>query len=239
MRLGDFKVLTFDCYGTLIDWESGIWAALQPLIRKGDLKIARDAALESFARHESRQEQTTPTMRYSELLALVHSRLAEEWNVAPDAELDRTFGGSVPHWPAFHDSPAALAYLKQHYKLVILSNIDRTSFRASNMKLGVAFDAVYTAEDIGSYKPDPRNFAYLLRHLQGDIGLERKDVLHTAQSLFHDHVPALAAGLARAWIDRRQGQAGSGATIPLAERPSVDFHFPSMAALVDAHRAGA
>jgi 2-haloacid dehalogenase len=237
MHLHDFKVLTFDCYGTLIDWESGIWTALQPLLETGGLALGRDEALEAFARHESAQEAATPALRYRELLALVHANLAKEWGVETDEALNMAFGLSVPDWPAFADSPAALDYLKRHYRLVILSNVDRASFKASNRKLGVEFDAVYTAEDIGSYKPDARNFAYLLRHLADDLGLGKKDILHTAQSLFHDHVPAIKAGLATAWIDRRQGKAGSGATLPTASPPRVDFHFPSMAAMVAAHSA--
>ena len=236
MELTDFKVLTFDCYGTLIDWESGIWEALQPMIAAGNVKTGREAALETFARHESAQESATPAMLYSELLALVHAHLAEEWSVPADGARNKAFGQSVPAWPAFPDSAKALEYLKQHYKLVILSNVDRASFKASNKKLGVEFDAIYTAQDVGAYKPDPRNFAYLLEHLQSDLGLAAGDVLHTAQSLFHDHAPAGRAGLARAWIDRRQGQSGGGATMPLAERPAVDFYFPSMAAFVDAHK---
>jgi 2-haloacid dehalogenase len=235
MALTDFEALTFDCYGTLIDWESGIWEALQPMIGAGKVKIGREAALETFARHESAQESATPAMLYSDLLALVHAQMAEEWGAAADVGRDKAFGQSVSSWPAFPDSARALEYLKQHYKLVILSNVDRTSFKASNKKLGVEFDAVYTAEDIGAYKPDPRNFAYLIGRLKSDLGLEKKDVLHTAQSLFHDHAPAQRAGLARAWIDRRQGRAG-GATMPMAERPAVDFYFPSMAAFVEAHK---
>ncbi len=236
MQLTDFKVLTFDCYGTLIDWESGIWEALQPMLATADNKLGREAALEVFARHESAQEQATPAMVYSELLALVHRYMAEEIGAPANAAFDKAFGRSVPHWPAFADSHHALAYLKQHYKLVILSNVDRASFKASNRKLGVTFDAIYTAEDIGSYKPDPRNFAYLIQHVKSDLGLSPKEVLHTAQSLFHDHAPAGQAGLARAWIDRRQGQSGGGATMPLAERPQVDFYFPSLSAFADAHK---
>jgi 2-haloacid dehalogenase len=236
MELTDFKVLSFDCYGTLIDWESGIWEALQPMMALAANKLSREAALEVFARHESAQESATPAKIYSELLGVVHAHMAEELGVPADVARDKTFGHSVPHWPAFADSAKALTYLKQHYKLVILSNVDRTSFKASNKKLGVEFDAVYTAEDIGSYKPDPRNFAYLIEHLQSDLGLSAKNDLHTAQSLFHDHAMAKKVGLARAWIDRRQGQAGGGATMPLADRPDVDFYFPSLAALVDAHK---
>lgn len=238
MKLADFKVLTFDCYGTLIDWESGLWAALQPLIAKGGPKLGRDGTLEEYARHESAQQAETPALRYSELLARVHKRLAAAWGVAADEAMHRAFGASVPAWPAFPDSPQALAYLKAHYKLAILSNVDRTSFAGSAKRLGVAFDAVYTAEDVGSYKPDPRNFAYLVEHVWTDLGLEPAAILHTAQSLFHDHVPAAKAGLARAWIDRRQAQGGgSGATMPVAARPKVDFHFPSLEAMAAAHRA--
>ena len=236
MELTDFKVLSFDCYGTLIDWESGIWEALQPTMAVAANKLGREAALEVFARHESAQESANPAMVYSELLSVVHAHMAQELGTPADSARDKAFGQSVPHWPAFADSAKSLAYLKQHYKLVILSNVDRASFKASNKKLGVEFDAIYTAEDIGSYKPDPRNFAYLIEHLKTDLGFDAKDDLHTAQSLFHDHVPAAKAGLARAWIDRRQGQAGSGATVALAERPAVDFYFPSLAAFVDAHK---
>jgi 2-haloalkanoic acid dehalogenase type II len=156
MKLTDYKVLTFDCYGTLIDWESGIFTALQPLLERVPENPGRDAALELFAVHETEQERATPDLRYPELLAKVHARLSEHWGVDRDAGLEERFGQSVKDWPAFPDSADALAYLKQHYQLVILSNIDRQSFATSNEKLRVEFDAIYTAEDIGSYKPDPR-----------------------------------------------------------------------------------
>lgn len=233
MQITDFRVLTFDCYGTLIDWESGIHAALQPLLAQRP--VPRDAALEAFGRHEAALEAEAPTMLYSDLLAAVHRRLADEWQLPTSAALDAAFGASVPDWPAFPDSPAALAYLKQHYKLVILSNVDRVSFAGSNRRLGVAFDAIHTAQDIGSYKPDPANFRYLLDHLAA-LGHPKSDILHTAQSLFHDHAPARAFGLASAWIDRRQATGGWGATPP-APGAGYDFHFPSLAAMVDAHRA--
>lgn len=236
MRLHDFKVLSFDCYGTLIDWESGIYAALQPLLGRLGQTLPREAVLEVFARHESAQEAATPTMRYSNLLAVVHADLARHWGVAPDPAADRRFGASVADWPAFPDSAEALRYLQRHYRLVILSNVDRASFTGSAARLGVTFDHVFTAEDIGSYKPDPRNFAYLLEHL-GAAGIAREQILHTAQSLFHDHGPANAAGLASAWIDRRQDAAGWGATMPPPGAVRFDFRFPSLAAMVEAHRA--
>ena len=239
MKLTDFKVLTFDCYGTLIDWETGIWNALQPLLSAGGLAPEREGALEHFGNCETEQEAATPSLRYSTLLATVHARMAKDLGVAIHADLNERFGGSVPDWPAFPDSAEALAYLKRYFRLVILSNVDRHSFAASNRKLGVSFDAIYTAEDIGSYKPDARNFAYLLDHLAAEFGVGRGDILHTAQSLFHDHVPAERAGLARAWIDRRHGKAGAGATLLPATLPRVDFQFKSLAEMAQAHREAA
>jgi len=235
MRLTDFKVLTFDCYGTLIDWETGILKALRPLLGRDPVERSRDEVLASFARHESAQEAETPDMIYSALLGQVHRRLAREWGIGASAADHRAFGGSVGDWPAFRDSAASLSYLKQFYKLVILSNVDRTSFSHSRKRLGVAFDAVYTAEDIGSYKPDLRNFHYMIDALKISGHAER-DILHTAQSLFHDHAPANAVGLHSAWIDRRSGVPGSGATPPPPEGVRWDFRFADMAELVDAHR---
>lgn len=236
-KLSDFTTLTFDCYGTLIDWESGIWDALQPLISdSGRDEITRAVALEAFAEMESAQQARTPGLPYPEVLAAVHARLAERFAVATDAETDRAFGASLAHWPAFPDTADALRILKKHYKLVILSNVNRDGFAASNRKLGIAFDAIYTAEDIGAYKPDPRNFTYLLDRLAREHGTAQGDILHTAQSLFHDHVPAKAAGLARAWIDR-QGLSGGGhwgATARVEERPEVDYLFPTMGAMAEA-----
>jgi 2-haloacid dehalogenase len=235
MRLTDFKVLTFDCYGTLIDWESGILAALRPLLGKVGSKVNDEAALVAFARHESALEKAQPGLNYRNVLAECYRGLAKEWNVAiTEAEAEK-FGNSVPDWPAFADSAAALAYLKQHYKLVILSNVDRASFAESNKKLGVTFDAICTAEDIGSYKPDKRNFDFCLKTVQEKLSFAPKDILHTAQSLFHDHQMAQQIGLATNWIDRRMGKSGSGATSPV-EGVKTDFHFGSMAAFVEAHR---
>ena len=235
MRLTDFKVLTFDCYGTLIDWESGMLDALRPLAAKAGHALSRDAILEAHARHESAQQMFTPARRYSELLAVVYKRLAEEWNVAAPWEECVSYGRSIRNWPAFADSAEALRYLKQHFKLVILSNVDNESFARSNEKLGAAFDAVFTAEDIGSYKPSPRNFEYMLERL-AHLGVARSDILHTAESLFHDHVPANEAGLANCWIHRRHEQGGFGATMKPAKAPRTSFRFTSMAALVNAHR---
>lgn len=235
MRLSDFKVLTFDCYGTLIDWETGLFEALKPLTRRLASPLTRDAILEAHARHEASQEDFTPAKRYPELLATVYKRLAEEWETPVTWEECLAYGASIGDWPAFPDSAEALTYLKRHYKLVILSNVDNASFAHSNAKLGVVFDAVYVAEDIGSYKPSRRNFDYMLEKLRAR-GIAAGDILHTAQSLFHDHAPANALGLKSCWIDRRFDKEGFGATVDPGAMPRIDFRFESMAALADAHR---
>ena len=230
MRLTDHQVLTFDCYGTLIDWESGIWDAFQPLLVQNGADFTRHEVLNQYSLVETAQEAETPNLLYPELLTEVHRKVAANMELETNDRLDRDFGASVSHWPAFPDTADALRVLKKHYKLVILSNVNNDGFAASNCKLGVEFDAMYTAQKIGSYKPNPANFDYMLEHLEKDLGVEKSQVLHTAQSLHHDHVPARAMGLHNAWIDR-QGLANSenwGATARVAKRPEYDFIFQTM-----------
>ena len=255
MKLADFDVLTFDCYGTLIDWEDGIHTALRPLLARAGIPRedgappagtgllragiawSRDAVLEAFARAEVRQQESTPGMIYSDLLAEVHGQLATAFDVAPGPAEAAAFGASIADWPAFPDTVQALRYLRRHFRLVILSNVNRASFQETNKRLGVTFDAVYTAQDIGSYKPDPRNFFYLVDRLC-EQGVAKRKILHVAQSLFHDHVPAKAIGLACAWVDRRGGVGGWGATAPVTAEVSYDFRFTSLNELARSHCAG-
>ncbi|WP_199085204.1 haloacid dehalogenase type II [Bosea sp. ASV33] len=235
MKLTDFKALTFDCYGTLIDWETGMFEGLKPLIGRLATPPTRDQVLEAHARHESAQQLQTPARIYRELLPIVYKRLAEEWGLPVSWEECLAYGQSIKNWPAFPDSAEALQYLKRHYKLVILSNVDNESFAASQAKLGVAFDAIYTAEDIGSYKPSERNFDYMLRNL-ATLGIQKGEILHTAESMFHDHAPANRHGLASCWIYRRYDQDGFGATMHPGDMPTYDFRFNSMADLAKAHQ---
>jgi len=235
VKLGDFRALTFDCYGTLIDWETGILAGLRPLAVKAGGALGDDAILEAFARHEAAQEAETPDMIYSRLLSVVHGRIAKEWGIAAGADEDARFGASVPDWPAFPDSAEALRYLEQHFRLGILSNVDRESFKGSNRRLGVEFDWIMTAEDIGSYKPSLRNFEFMIATLERN-GVGKDKILHTAESLFHDHLPANRMGLASCWIFRRHEKEGFGATSKPAEMPRIDFRFNSLAELAAAHR---
>ena len=178
----------------------------------------------------------TPSMIYPEVLSQVLNRIGAELGAPPTEEEATRFGRSVQDWPAFPDSGPALDYLHGVYQLIVLSNVDRESFAASETKLGVKFDAVYTAQDIGSYKPDVRNFDYLIERI-GERGYAKGDILHVAQSLYHDHGPAHSRGLASAWIDRRGDQAGDGATNTPAPDVRYDFRFTSLGAFADAHRA--
>jgi 2-haloalkanoic acid dehalogenase type II len=234
LRFADYAALTFDCYGTLIDWEGGIVAALAPWRRRTGLAADDETLLVAFGAAESRFEAAHPTMLYSDLLAEVQKDLGKRFDApATDAEA-KAFGQSVKDWPAFPDSAEALAYLKRHHKLVILSNVDRASFAHSARKLGVDFDLVVTAQDVGSYKPTLNHFNVGLEKLAG-LGVPKAKVLHVAQSLFHDHVPAKQVGLPTVWINRRGGTGSEGAT-PQAEAVTPDLEVPSMAALVELHR---
>ena len=231
--LADFEALSFDCYGTLIDWETGLLEALEPLLARAPDRPTRDQALEAYAGAESDAEAKHPTDRYPEILSRVWLALAAGWGVADDPAEREAFARSVGDWRPFPDTVEALRSLQTRFKLVILSNVDRTSFAATNRRLEVAFDRSYTAEDVGSYKPDPRNFAALVAAVE-EMGVPRAKLLHVAQSLFHDHVPAQAIGLATCWIDRRAGLEGGGATRAAGAEVAPEFTFPTLTAFADA-----
>lgn len=233
MKLTDFKALTFDVYGTLIDWETGMVEGLKPLTDRADRKLTRNDILQAHARHESSQQRYTPGRSYQELLATVYRRLAEEWGLQASWDECLAYGRSVREWPAFPDAAEALERLKRHYKLVVLTNVDNESFIFSNDKLAVEFDGIYTADDIGSYKPADRNFEYMLDKI-GDIGVSKQEILHTAESMFHDHEPANRHGLASCHIYRRHDQHGFGATMKPETLPAVAFRYNSMAEMAQA-----
>lgn len=231
-----FQALSFDCYGTLIDWERGIVDALRPWVERSGVELTDEELLTAFSEVEASEEAASPD-RYPLVLGRVLRQLGQRFAVRVSDDEAAAFGASVPGWPAFADSPEALGRLARRFKLLVLSNIDRASFAASNERLGVRFDAVVTAEDVGSYKPDPRNFAALLDAAAG-LGVRPDSLLHVAQSLFHDHVPAKALGLSSVWIDRRAGLAGTGATPAPAVEVQPDWTFPTLAAFADAVDAG-
>ena len=233
MSLADFRVLSFDCYGTMIDWEAGILSNIRPWTEAQGVHVGNVEILEAFARAESAEEAAAPDARYPTILQRVHARMATQWGLVADEAAAARFGDSVGSWPTFSDSHEALTKLQERYRLVILSNVDRASFTDSQKQLDVEFDAIYTAEDIGSYKPDPRNFAYLLES-ERSAGYRRVEILHVGQSLFHDHVPAINAGIATCWIQRPTPVGDHGAARPPANRPQVDFRFTSLAELAEA-----
>ena len=234
VQLTDFKVLTFGCYGTLIDKDSGIYTALRPLLNKG-VTLSREEVLASFTQHESAQRSEALDLPYSRALTEVHRRLAKIWGVICSEDDHVLFGKSVPHWPVFADTPAALQYFKRYFKLAVLSNVDRENFAGSSRRLEVKFDAVFSAQDIGSYKPDPRNFEYMV-HKLAKLGWSKQDLLHTAQSPSQDLASAAACGLAAAWIDRRRESIQAGAAVAANAGVRHDFRFTSLVDMVKAHQ---
>jgi len=231
-KLTDFRLLSFDVYGTLIDHERGKLEALRPTLEKNN-KTDLDPKLILKKCHdlEGAQQAKTPSMIYSELLETIHPELCESIGCAkPSIEESKAYGDSIGTWPAFPDTVEALKRLQKQYKLVVLSNVDNTSFSASNAGAleNFKFDAVLTAQDIGSYKPDLRNFEHMLKHAKDKFGIERTEVLQTAQSQFHDHHPARKMGLKSTWIYR------PGSIMGNRDDPVWDWKFDTLADMADA-----
>jgi 2-haloacid dehalogenase len=232
-----FEAMSFDCYGTLIDWETGIANALRPWATRNGLDLDDQALIAAYGRHESGVEDDTPGALYPLVLAETLRRVGVELG-APVTDADAAaFGASVKDWPAFPDTAEALKRLSTKFKLIILSNIDRASFAASSPRLGVEFDAIVTAEDVGSYKPRPGHFNRLFEELDR-LGVARDQLVHVAESLFHDHEPAAALGLPSVWIHRRHEKGGTGATATPSGEVSPTWRFTSMAEFADAAVAG-
>ncbi|MCP4472925.1 MAG: HAD hydrolase-like protein [Gammaproteobacteria bacterium] len=236
MKLSDFKMLTFDTYGTLIDWESGIYNGLQSLLDKLPLRLDRDEVLELFAGYEIQQQAENPQQLYSSVLTDVSRSIAKKWQIKISDEEAEVFGRSVKHWPAFEDSAASLKYLRQHYLMATVTNCDRISYMGSNARLEIEWDGLYTAQDIGCYKPNLRNFDYMFEHARRDLGVLPHQILHVAQSLTHDMAPATQMGMTKVWINRRHGVEGLGATAPPQGDYTIEWEFNSMADFVAAHQ---
>jgi putative hydrolase of the HAD superfamily len=233
MDLASFQALSFDCYGTLIDWETGIVAVLAPWAREQGLEAGDEELLLAYAGHEAAVEREAATALYPDVLAMAFRRTGEQLGAPVSDAWARRLGDSVPDWPAFPDSAGALAALARHYRLIILSNVHRAGFAGSNEQLRGDFAAIITAEDVGAYKPAENHFRALDATL-AELGVDRGALLHVAQSLFHDHVPAKREGLPSVWINRRHDRPGWGATPAPAEEWAYDLEFPSMAAFADA-----
>ena len=233
MDLTRFKALSFDCYGTLIDWEAGMAAVMAPWAREQGLDLSDEDLLLAYADHEAAVERQEPAPLYPDVLAEAFRRTGAALGHPVSDEWAGRLGSSVPDWPAFADSADALARLARHYQLIILSNVHRDGFAGSNKQLRGDFAAIITAEDVGGYKPGENHF----RALDGTLpklGVERGQLLHVAQSLFHDHVPAKREGLPSVWINRRHDRPGWGATPQPSENFTYDLEFSSMGSFADA-----
>ncbi|MFI6100973.1 HAD-IA family hydrolase [Lentzea sp. NPDC051213] len=233
MDLTKFQALSFDCYGTLIDWEAGIAAVLSPWAHEQGLSLSPEELLLTYGDHEAAVEASTPSALYPEVLATAFRRTGDVLGVPVSDDWARRLGSSVPDWPAFPDSADALARLAARYKLIILSNVHRAGFAGSNRHLRGEFAAIITAEDVGAYKPAENHFRALDKTL-GELGVDRSGLLHVAQSLFHDHVPAKREGLPSVWINRRSDRPGWGATPQPSGDFSYDLEFASMGEFADA-----
>ena len=225
MELSRVRCLSFDCYGTIVDWETGILDALRPVFSRHGVGMDDDEALRGFAEAEAVAE-AGPFRRYREVLRDVLLALGDRFGFVPDEAELGAFPASVGAWPPFSDSAAALRELGARYRLIVLSNVDEDLFAVTARALGVRFDAVFTAERIGAYKPSRRNFEYLIEH----AGVAREDILHCAQSLYHDIAPARRAGLATVWVNRQTGRQASAT--PSADA-TPDATVESLAELVE------
>ncbi|HSE09106.1 MAG TPA: HAD-IA family hydrolase [Nocardioidaceae bacterium] len=233
LDLTQFKALSFDCYGTLIDWEAGIVAVLRPWAQEQGLRLGDEDLLAAYADNEAAVERETPSALYPDVLAIAFRRTGDSLGKPVSDQWAARLGSSVPDWPAFPDSPGALARLAQHYQLIILSNVHRDGFAGSNRHLRADCAAIITAEDVGAYKPAENHFRALDAKLP-ELGVDRQELLHVAQSLFHDHVPARREGLPSVWINRRHDRAGWGATPQPSDEWTYSLEFSSMEEFADA-----
>jgi 2-haloacid dehalogenase len=220
-----FEVLSFDCYGTLIDWENGIINALKTILSNHDINISEQQILELFAQRESIQE-AGDYLKYREILKRVVQNFGIKLKFIPTESELNSLAESIRNWQPFPDTVEALKALKKRYKLAIISNIDNELFDYTANKLGVEFDWIITAEQVKSYKPSLQNFEFAI----GQMGISPDKLLHVAQSVYHDIVPAKTMGLTAVWVNRRQGKEGFGATVPATGNP--DLEVPDLRSLV-------
>jgi 2-haloacid dehalogenase len=221
-----YTVLTFDCYGTLIDWESGILSVLRPIFMNRGISASDNELLEHYGAIEA-QLESGAYKSYRQILRECVAGLGLRYNFSPTATEMDTLPHSLQYWRPFPDSTAALRRLKTRYKLAIISNVDEDLFAASARQLDIPFDHVTTASQVQSYKPSHNNFERAFEM----IGVPREQILHVAQSIYHDIVPARALEISSVWVNRRQGLSGSGATFPAEGRP--DLEVPNLKSLVD------
>jgi len=222
-----FDAITFDCYGTLIDWEQGILTALTSLLREATASPSPEELLAMYGRLEAQAERG-PHRRYRVVLEAVARAFGRELDVEVGDAAAAAFAASVAEWPPFPDSAQGLAALGSQYRLAIVSNVDDDLFAGSALQLGANFTEVVTAEQVESYKPRAAHFHEVVRRL----GLPKERILHVAGSLYHDIAPAKALGFTCVWVNRRAGKLGGGATLPSEAEP--DLEVPDLRSLVEA-----
>ncbi len=221
-----FEYLTFDCYGTLIDWETGILGALKPILAAHERDLPDNAILELFANLEARAE-AGDYKPYREVLEEVVRALGDQLRFRPSLREINSLPESLKSWTPFRDTVSALGELKARFRLAVISNVDDDLFAATAVRLEVPFDQVITAQQARSYKPSLNNFKLALDR----IGRPAEKILHVAQSLYHDVVPAKSLGLSTVWVNRRQGKTGAGATVPASATP--DLEVPDLKSLAE------
>jgi 2-haloacid dehalogenase len=209
-QLQNIRAISFDCYGTLVDWEHGILAAFKKLLADTGVAVSDSELLEHFARHESKLEAQTPIIPYFEVLSRIAKRVGKDLNVSVSNQQAKLFAESIGTWPLFEDVLPALKKLQGNYTLAILSNVDRRCFKKTEKMLDGTIDLVCIAEETGAYKPSAAAFEALLGELRAR-NIQRDELLHVAQSLYHDHAPAQQLGIQSCLVDRRHEKAGWGA----------------------------
>jgi len=221
-----FEVLTFDCYGTLIDWEAGIFSALRPILATHRKTLSDAALLELYAELEAQAEQGD-YQPYRDVLETVVRGFGERLGFTPTEAETRSLPESLSRWEPFPDTVAALRRLKSRYKLAVLSNVDDDLFAFTSPKLGVSLDHVVTAQQARAYKPSLK----LFRLAKERITVAPKRWLHVAQSIYHDVPPAQSLGLATVWVNRPSPRAGVGAAKAASAKP--DLEVPDLKTLAD------
>lgn len=224
-KFEEYEVLSFDCYGTLIDWENGILKTLRPILLAREVSLSAEQILELYTELEKELEQGK-YIKYREILKEVVRKLGKRIGFEPKtSELD-CLVTSLGEWKPFPDTIKALKTLKKHFKLAIISNIDDDLLAYSARHLKTKFDWVITAEQAKAYKPSKRIFEYALRK----IGISPNKILHIAQSIYHDIIPAKAIGLSTVWVNRRKGKEEFRATPPAYCKPGLEV--PDLKSLV-------
>lgn len=212
-----YAVLTFDCYGTLIDWENGILTALKPVLVRHNIHLNDDDILELYAKLESKIEKGE-FVTYKNVLKKIMEEIGNKFGFNLLSSEKDCLVESLKNWQPFPDTVESLQALKNKFKLAIISNIDNDLFACSAKHLGVNFNYVITAEQVRSYKPTPDNFEFAIRK----IGVSPDKILHVAQSIYHDIIPAKAVGLSVVWVNRRKGKKGFGATPQASEQADYE-----------------